>query len=422
MQLASSRRASRADASFASIVAAPVSTARSAPPPGRRAGCLRRVVAALLGVALFGVAGTALAGPYASTVIASGLNNPRGLAFGSDGALYVAEAGVASGTGPSVVVRGDPLLYTTSGSITRIAGASQSRVYSGLASDYNTNTHDVTGPNDIVFTTAGVARIAIGAGFDPTLRATLGPSGATLGRLLTPNGASFDVSAFEATNNPAGGPLDSNPWHLAPVSGGTLVTDAGGNSLLRVSDSGQVSSVAVFAARDLGGPFPTEAVPTGVAVGPDGAFYVGELTGFPFIPGSAQIFRVLPDGTSTLFATGFTQITDLAFGADGSLYFLEYDANGLLNPGDGGALYRIAPDGSRSLILDEGLVQPTGLEIGADGAFYVSNYGSSSGQGQVVRIAAVPEPATVALLFGGVAALGAARRWMGRRRTKGLST
>jgi len=33
---------------------------------------------------------------------------------------------------------------------------------------------------------------------------------------------------------------------------------------------------------------PRRLVPTSVAVGPDGAYYVGELTGFPVVPGAAN--------------------------------------------------------------------------------------------------------------------------------------
>jgi hypothetical protein len=57
-------------------------------------------------------------------------------------------------------------------------------------------------------------------------------------------------------------------------------------------------------------------------------------------------------------------LTDIAFGADGSLYALEYDSNGLLAPGSGGALWKVAADGSRSLVFSDGLVSPTGLAIG----------------------------------------------------------
>ena len=375
-------------------------------PTARRLG---KAVAALACVACFG---NAAAINTVTTVLATGLNNPRGLSFGPDGALYVAEAGVASGAGPSVIVRGAPTIVTSSGSVARYFGGSYTRIYTGLASDYNGTTLDVTGPNDIVFTSGGVARIAVGLGFDPTLRSGLGPVGATLGQLTTPGGVSIDLGAFEATTNPAGGPLDSNPWHLARIAGATLVTDAGGNSLLRVSDAGVVSTIATFAARALGGPVPTEAVPTGLAVGPDGAFYVGELTGFPFVPGAARVFRILADGTSTVFATGFTNISDMAFGADGSLFVLEFDNNGILNPGDAGALWKIAIDGTRSLIPTEGLSHPTGLEIGADGAFYISNFGSSSGVGQIIRVA-IPEPGVFALLLVGMAAATLLRK--GRR-------
>ncbi|MGH8796771.1 MAG: ScyD/ScyE family protein, partial [Caldimonas sp.] len=342
----------------------------------------------------------ASAAGYSSSVVASDLNNPRGLAFGPDGGLYITEAGLAAGTGPSTLVRGEPYTYTTTGSVTRYFGGAQSRVMTGLASDYGATSGDVVGPNGITFGSAGTPIIAIGGGVDPTVRATdLGPGGVNLSRLLI-GSTSVDLGAWEATDNPAGGPLDSDPWHVARLPDATLVSEAGGNSLLRVGDDGTISTVASFASRALGGPFPTEPVPTGIAVGPDGAYYVGELTGFPFPVGEARIYRIEPGFAPTIFATGFTMISDLAFGADGSLYALEYDSNGLLAPGSAGALWKVGDDGSRSLVFGDGLVNPTGLAIGSDG-FYVSNFGASSGDGQVLRIAAVPEPQTYALMGAG---------------------
>jgi sugar lactone lactonase YvrE len=355
----------------------------------------------------------AAAADYTGSVVATGLDNPRGLAFAPDGSLYIAEAGLASGSGPSTTIRGESFFYTETGAVTRVSGGSQSRILTGLPSIYGATSGDVVGPNGIAFGTSGAPYIAIGAGVDPNVRATdLAPGGVNLSRLRTPGGASIDLGAYEAANNPAGGPVDSDPWHLAKVAGGVLVTDAGGNSLLRVADDGSISTVATFASRALGGPFPTEPVPTGIAVGPDGAYYVGELTGFPFVPGAARIYRIEPGGAPTVYASGFTMLTDLGFGADGSLYALEYDSNGLLNPGDQGALWKVAGDGSRSLVFDDGLVHPTGLAIGSDG-FYVSNFGASSGQGEVVRItAAIPEPSTYALMLAGLGTIG----WLKRRR------
>jgi len=169
--------------------------------------------------------------------------------------------------------------------------------------------------------------------------------------------------------------------------------------------------VASFASRALGGPAPTEPVPTGVAVGPDGAIYVSELTGFPFVSGAARIYSIAPGGGApTIFATGFTMLSDIAFDASGTLYALEYDSNGLLAPGSQGALWKVNADGSRTLIYTgSDLVNPTGLAI-RDNSFYVSDFGHSTRQGEVVVIAAVPEPETWALLAFGLGAIGLVRR------------
>ncbi|MBV9119047.1 MAG: hypothetical protein JOY63_16945, partial [Acetobacteraceae bacterium] len=49
----------------------------------------------------------------------------------------------------------------------------------------------------------------------------------------------------------------------------------------------------------------TEAVPTSVTVGPDGALYVGVLTGIPYADGYASVYRIA-NPTAT---TGFDEAT-----------------------------------------------------------------------------------------------------------------
>lgn len=124
-----------------------------------------------------------------------------------------------------------------------------------------------------------------------------------------------DVSAYEAAANPDGSPIsDSNPYGLLAEAGATIVTEAGGNALLRVAANGSISTLAVFPSRT-NSTRGTDSVPTSVAVGPDGAYYVGELTGF--VPGGANGWRVVPGQAPTVSQTGFTTIIDLTFGPGG---------------------------------------------------------------------------------------------------------
>ena len=88
-------------------------------------------------------------------------------------------------------------------------------------------------------------------------------------------------------------------------------------SLLHVAANGTVETLAAFPTQANPifpfGPPTIESVPTTVARGPDGALYVGELTGFPFVQGLARIFRVVPGQSPVAVCGGFKAIIDVAF-------------------------------------------------------------------------------------------------------------
>lgn len=351
------------------------------------------------------------AATYVGQIIATGLDNPRGLAFGPDGTLYVAESGTFNPGGPVATGGEGPAAYGNSGAITSINNGVQTRVITGLPSLTSTASGSASGPQDVAFYN-GTGYFLVGLGANPAVRGNeLGadPGALGLASLYSFSGSAYtkvaDLGSYEYSFDPDGGVPDSNPYHLVVGPEGLLVTDAGGNSLLNVTAAGAISTVATFPPAN-----GAQAVPTGVSVGPDGAFYVGQLTGFPFVPGAADIFRIDPvTGTQTVFATGFTNITDIAWGGDGSLYVLQYADNGILS-GSAGSIQKLNADGSHQLLYG-GLDTPTGLEIGTDGAFYVSTFSPVPGAGQVMRIAeVVPEPATWAMLILGFGLVGGAMR------------
>lgn len=324
-------------------------------------------------------------------VVMTGLDNPRGLTFAPNGALYVAEAGRG---GPQACAPGPEggAFIGLIGGISRLWHGVQERVASGLPSRAGPGGTGATGPHDIVMLGRGEARFSIGLGADPGNRALCPPIGPMLGWLARLPGSGdwrleTDLAAYEAAANPDGGLPDSNPYGLLAQPGATLATDAGGNSLLRIGANGSVTTLAIFPSRPQAR-F-TDSVPTTVASGPDGAYYVGELTGAPFVPGEANVYRVVPGSAPTIYRSGFSFIIDITFGPDGSLYVLQFaNGPGLSGPGE---LWRVAPDGTRTLVVT-GLIAPGGVAIGPDGAFYITNCSIFPGtgpfpcNGQVVRI------------------------------------
>lgn len=342
---------------------------------------------------------SAEAGGKVSTV-AQGLNSPRGLAFAPDGALYVAEAG-RGGAGPCMAgPEGDEICYGTTGAVTRIDHGRQTRVLSGLPSLAGRDGSQAIGPSDVSFLGKGNMYVTVGLGANPALRTSLPPlAQQVMGWLLRNGKPVADIAGYEATANPDGGEPDSNPNSVLALPGGRVVADAGGNSLLWVSEKGKISTIATFPDRMVDAPpflglppgtqIPMQSVPTSVTLGPDGALYVGELTGFPFPTGAARVFRVVPGQAPQVYAQGFTNIIDIGF-AHGKLYVLEIAHNGLLSNDPTGALIQVGSNGSQNIVTQQ-LMLPGGLAL-RDGTAYVSNCSACAnpanapGSGSVVRV------------------------------------
>ena len=124
---------------------------------------------------------------------------------------------------------------------------------------------------------------------------------------------SVDIAAYQATDPDEDDqddfPEESNPFGLAVLpGGGVLVADSAEQRRPQDRPEAEdhhgrplpargrpVASTGLpFPGPPPGTPTPAESVPTAVAIGPDGAWYVSELKGFPFVKGTSRIWRIAP--------------------------------------------------------------------------------------------------------------------------------
>jgi hypothetical protein len=346
-------------------------------------------------------------------VVAEGLHAPRGLAIASDGSLLVAEAGQAGDLCPP---EGAGFCLGTTGSVARVSDGTIERIVEGLPSAGGGS--DIVGVSDVALIDDDHFYVIVNAGGDPAGRQFLPPELAMMGWLVRASGDGTvepvaDVAGFETTDDPdaefSGGVPDANPYSVAvSTDGSVVVADAAMNALVSVDDAGTVSLVTVFPLREHLLPaedttpaegeevtIPVQSVPTSVVVGPDGAYYVGELTGGPFPVGGANVWRVVPGEEPTEYATGFTNIIDLGFGSDGTLYVAEIAHEGLMGfyagQGEGapaGAVLSVPPGGGEPELLVSGDPVTTlgGLAVDSDGSIYVSANAVDPEGGTVVKI------------------------------------
>jgi hypothetical protein len=357
---------------------------------------------AAIGTSIGGVTSAAASSRASTvTVIAQGLNNPRGLAW-SGGHLFVAEAGA----GGSLCLPG-PMGTTCigrTGSISRIVDGHVSRVVTGLVSISGAGGQGATGPDGLsqrddgaLYTIMTAAPQIIPPGLPRGITDALHDQLGQLVKLNTQSGdyqtiagvGAYDFAWANRHRNINPQFPDANPYGVLALENQIYVVDAGSNTLDRVGIDGKVTVLALFP-----NPPVNDAVPTCLARGSDGALYVGELTGGGNAPGSAVVWRVVPGEKPEVWRTGFTTITGCGFGADGSFYVTEFQTGGLGSPNPAGDVVRIAANGSRTVLGQGQIFLPNGFLAGADGSIYVSNWSVLPGTsptpgaptGEVVRI------------------------------------
>lgn len=364
----------------------------------------RRIRSAPLGVwtlAGAAVAAAMIAGPVPAaptgaatvTVFASGLNNPRGLKFGPDGNLYVAEGGVGGATAApadpacEVIPPVGPYTGSTTGSrISKIdALGNRTTFVDNLPSSQTSaaSNHLVSGVADVAFV-------------GDTLYAVLAGAGCSHGVPSIPNGIVrvnpdhswtlvADLSAYQRSH-PVAHPEeddfepDGTWFSMLSLRGNLYAVEPNHGEIVKVTPDGKITRVIDVSATQ------GHVVPASIAY--HGNFYIGNLGLFPQDAGSANVWKVTPSGKIKVDTSGFNMVLGLAFDHRDRMYVLE--ASAAPAPAGGtGRIIRVSPNGKKRDVIVEGLFLPTGMTMGPDGNLYVSNVGFGPppvGLGEILKV------------------------------------
>jgi hypothetical protein len=345
--------------------------------------------------ALAGLAGVPAHAQQAAafSVYASGLEAPRGLRFGPDGFLYVAEAGLGGtfSTGTSCTQVPGPVGPYTGGTTARISKidshGNRTTVASGFPSTVDAQ-GDLIGVADVAFLNGELYAVVAGGGCshgNPQISTGI----ARVNRYTGKWNLFADVGAWLKTHPAAyesAGDFepDGTLYSLIAVDGLLVTVEPNHGQVLAVTTGGAIQQVIDVSASE------GHIVPTAAAVHND-ALYLGNLNLFPenpdwsriltiakpaYQPGLAPGFAINPSTYHIISSkAGFTAVVAVDFGPDGLLYALELTtAAGYPTPGTG-KVVRVKPSGVIEDVIT-GLVVPTGMTFGPDGRLYISDFGA----------------------------------------------
>lgn len=337
-----------------------------------------------------------------TTIVAGGLDNPRGLGVAPDGSVYVAEAGTGGTTAATCAGPPPPIGPFTGGLTARVsrvpAGGTRTTIASGLPSAQTAvaSGNEVLGAEEVVFVNGVPYVLTQGGGCakgNPTFNNGI--------YRINPGGTLTQIADLTAwfSSHPTAGPQDDDrdpqgvPTSMLFANGAFYVLEGNNAPLIEVTLAGQIRRVADLSVAVGQKTF------TALEYAPDGSFYVGTFGEAPYPDGSAALYRVTSAGQVSLVTGGLTTVIDMTFDCRGRLYILESSTGNTPSPPFlTAASGRVREwNGSGFKVAVEGLSFATDIAFAPDGDLYISNIGyaqgPAGGRGQLLKAKVGSPPA-----------------------------